>query len=111
MWIAEAHGIAREDFLEAYRGYELDPLWMDRVARLPGKGWKHLLAGERDRISEHRFAIDALAAEAGVAIPEFRRIVRAVQKGEREAHAAKREMVEANLRLVIAIAKRYSNRG
>ncbi len=111
MRMAEAHGIAREDFLAAYRGFELDPLWLDRVAKLPAAGWKRLVAGERDRLSEHRTAIDALATEAGVAIPEFRRIVRAVQKGEREAHVAKREMVEANLRLVISVAKKFSNRG
>jgi RNA polymerase primary sigma factor len=111
MRLAESHGIAHEDFLRSYRGSELDPLWLNRVSKLSAKGWKHLAAVDRDKIKQHRAEIHALAGETGVAIPEFRRIVRAVQKGEREASAAKQEMVEANLRLVISIAKKYTNRG
>src|SRR5215831_18771169 len=109
--LAESHGIVREDFLSNYLGSELDPLWLNRVSKLGASGWKNFVACDKDSIKELRTQIHVLASETGVEIGEFRKIVHMVQKGEREARQAKKEMVEANLRLVIAIAKSYRNRG
>jgi RNA polymerase primary sigma factor len=111
MRLAESHGIAREDFLENYQGAELDPHWLNRVSKLSAKGWKSFVARDEDRIKELRGNIYALATETGLEIGEFSKIVQMVQKGERETRRATKEMVEANLRLVISIAKKYTNRG
>ncbi|MBX7540787.1 RNA polymerase sigma factor RpoD [Qipengyuania sphaerica] len=107
--LAERHKVKRVDFLEAYIGNELDDNWMD--GRLKDKKWAAFADKEADAIDRIRTEISDIASATGMALPEFRRIVNMVQKGEREARIAKKEMVEANLRLVISIAKKYTNRG
>ncbi|WP_419730067.1 RNA polymerase sigma factor RpoD [Lichenicola sp.] len=108
---AESAKVSRDDFLIKYRGHEMDPNWMQTVSGLPGKAWKNFVAKHAPDVMELRGKVGQVAQDTGLPISEFRRVYATVSRGERDSARAKKEMIEANLRLVISIAKKYTNRG
>ncbi len=109
--LAEAHKVKREEFLKEWQGHEVDPAWFDHLATLPGKAWKSFVEKARPEVEQIRAEIAKVVAEAGLPVAEFKRVYATVSRGERDMTQAKKEMIEANLRLVISIAKKYTNRG
>jgi RNA polymerase primary sigma factor len=103
--------VPRDEFLKNYRGQELDPNWLEKVSKLPAKGWKTFITRHPNDIANVRSQIAVVANDASLPISEFRRVYMTVSRGERDSARAKKEMIEANLRLVISIAKKYTNRG
>ncbi|MCI0754275.1 RNA polymerase sigma factor RpoD [Teichococcus vastitatis] len=109
--LAEASKVKREDFLQHWRGAEIDPAWFERIAALPQKSWKNFVERSRGDVEQIRAQISQTAALTGLPVDEFKRVYSTVSRGERDMTQAKKEMIEANLRLVISIAKKYTNRG
>ncbi len=109
--LAEAHKVKRAEFLEQWQGAEMDPAWFDRIGKLKGKGWQAFVANSREDAENIRAEIGKVAALTGLPVGEYKRVYATVSRGERDMTQAKKEMIEANLRLVISIAKKYTNRG